>query len=296
MATYNYSEWKNRKNTSNQNNTSNQSSVSFFSLKNDKDEAIVRFMYSTVDDIQIVDLHEVMIGGKRKKIKCLRESYKAPFSDCPLCEDKNNLKARFFVKMLHYTRDDDGNPICKAVIWERSYTFADELAALIEEWGDLTESVFKIKRFGNASDKGGVSYKIVPCNPKVYTSENCPIKKELFDGFDVVGRIVLVRSCEQMLDIIGENNVSTPKAIESEAKPTIKETVSQETSPKQEPKVEPTVNTGLTVEEEPPFDYSPRATAPTQPITEEVPQQRRVIAEDSLPFDLDFTSKPRRSY
>ena len=57
----------------------------YFSLKNDKDVAQVRFLYDSADDIEGYAVHEVKIGDKKRYVNCLRE-YGEPVSACPLCE------------------------------------------------------------------------------------------------------------------------------------------------------------------------------------------------------------------
>ena len=60
---------------------------SFFSLKDDKDTAQVRFMYNSLEDVVGYAVHEIEVGGKKRYINCLRE-YNQPVDDCPLCAAK----------------------------------------------------------------------------------------------------------------------------------------------------------------------------------------------------------------
>ena len=56
----------------------------YFSLKNDKDVARVRFLYNSADDIEGYAVHEVEIDGKKRYVNCLRE-YNQPLDTCPFC-------------------------------------------------------------------------------------------------------------------------------------------------------------------------------------------------------------------
>ena len=54
----------------------------YFSLKNDKDVAQVRFMYNSIDDVEGYAVHQVEIDGKKRYVNCLRE-YNQPIDTCP---------------------------------------------------------------------------------------------------------------------------------------------------------------------------------------------------------------------
>ena len=66
-------------------NNNFENSVGFFNLKEDGEEAIVRFVLDSVDDMEIYSVHTVKDEGKFKKFNCLR-SPKEPTSKCPFCE------------------------------------------------------------------------------------------------------------------------------------------------------------------------------------------------------------------
>lgn len=140
--------------------------VNYFKLENNGDCAIVRFPYSSTDQFESVYAHTVTdSSGKWPKIKCLRQSYTDSIELCPLCNSgKDQIKAKktFFVKLLNYIPDGNGGQKAQACIWTRplhidstsgKYTgFAGDLASYIEEYGDLSKLIFKIKRNGEAND------------------------------------------------------------------------------------------------------------------------------------------------
>ena len=69
-------------------NYGNNGGSSFFSLKNDKDTASVRFMYNGLEDVEGYAVHKVEIEGKTRYVNCIRE-YNEPRSKCPLCNNGN---------------------------------------------------------------------------------------------------------------------------------------------------------------------------------------------------------------
>ena len=81
MAKFNYQEFQQVEQLS---NTMNQ--VSFFGLKNNRDEAIVRFAFDNLDQLEFVTVHNVSVNGKYRKANCIRESLSDPVDNCPLCK------------------------------------------------------------------------------------------------------------------------------------------------------------------------------------------------------------------
>ncbi|MBQ6627872.1 MAG: hypothetical protein IJH65_03480 [Methanobrevibacter sp.] len=84
--------------------------VSYFSLKEDGDEAVVRFAYNNQEELysDIFPTHQVTIDGKFRRVKCLRENYNSPLSDCPLCVSGTPVSERFYIKLIEYTRNEAG--------------------------------------------------------------------------------------------------------------------------------------------------------------------------------------------
>ena len=180
---------------------SNQQRVTFFSLKNDGDEAIVRFLCDDVADFEILSVHQVSIGGKFRKINCLRTP-KDPIDACPLCATDNQLQQKFYVKLLQYVRDPETNEIVALPkIWEKSKAFATTLKGLIDEYGPLTDSIFKIKRQGEAGSRE-TTYTPYYCNPQVYKESLYPKAFDLFNGYKVLGGLVLDRSFEDVANFV----------------------------------------------------------------------------------------------
>lgn len=184
--------------------TTNNNTVSFFSLKEDGDVAIVRFAYSSEEpqkEFDVVTLHKVEeVNTTTKKtmyrsISCLRTPY-APISDCPFCEAKIPLSRRFFVKLYEYTVTEDGGVTTQAKVWERPISFASTLMTLFNEYG--TDSVFKIVRHGKRGDTA-TTYDILLVSPKIYNPEVYKLPKDdVFKNYDLSKKFYYVKSQEDM--------------------------------------------------------------------------------------------------
>ena len=125
-----------------------QYDVTFFSLPNDGDEAIVRFPYTSLSEFKTVVVHSVKQGNSYRKISCLRNAYD-PIDTCPLCASGNNTQLRFFCKLVKYVPNPDGSMKAQACVWDRPMQFAEELKDYVQMYGaSLPNMVFKIKRKG----------------------------------------------------------------------------------------------------------------------------------------------------
>lgn len=112
----------------------------FFSLKNDKDVATVRFMYNTIEDVEGYAVHEVEVDGKKRYVNCLR-SYNEPVDKCPLCTARYKVLAKLFV-MLY---DVDAEEV---KVWDRGKTFFSKLSSLCARYNPLVSTPFEIERNG----------------------------------------------------------------------------------------------------------------------------------------------------
>ena len=122
----------------------------YFSLKDDRDTATVRFMYESEDDLEGYSVHEVEIDGRRRYVNCLRE-YNQPIDDCPFCREHKPLKAKVFVPLY----DVDSQ---ETKVWERSKVFLNDLSLLCEKFEKknrgipLCDGIFDITRMGKKGD------------------------------------------------------------------------------------------------------------------------------------------------
>lgn len=226
-----------------QNNNNSSSNVGFFSLKNDGDRALVRFMYTDTSEFEIFREHVVTNKeGKFKSVNCLRNNDTTdPITKCPFCEGNITRRDRFYIKLLQYTTDTNGNVVVEAKVWDRPVSQAKKLASILSEYGPLTDCLMYIKRSGAKGAKDTTYDYVYAVNENMH-QENFPIKPELFDGYNVLGIRVLSKSAEDMNHFMstGEfpqkartNDESTKSESNSNDNQTNVEASAHENTPKQ---------------------------------------------------------------
>lgn len=173
------------------------SGVGFFSLKNDGDEAIVRIMHDSPEDYDILSVHPIKVGDKYTKVECIDDNVHA--DSCPLCRAEGvKLQYRFFVHMIQYVKDEQGNIVSKPVVWDRSAReMSTKLNALIQEYGPLSDCVFKVRRNGKAGEKT-TTYEIMFGNPNIYRSDLYPKDSVVFKGYSASGKQVMIKTADEM--------------------------------------------------------------------------------------------------
>ena len=127
----------------------NNGGAGFFSLKNDKDVARVRFMLENEDDLNNIAyaVHRVKIGDSERNVSCLR-AYNEPVSKCPFCQDLGPSTLKFYIPL--YNEDDE-----EVQMWERGKTFASKLSGIMSRYGSktpLVNHIFEIERNGEKGD------------------------------------------------------------------------------------------------------------------------------------------------
>ena len=120
----------------------------FFSLKEDKEKKLVRFLYKTVNDIDSYLVHQVKVDGKNRWVDCLKNP-SDPESKCPLCDAGYKKDARSFI--LVWDEKEEA-----AKLWERSASWVDRnlvpvLNCVTSE--EIVGTVFKVVRSGKRGDK-----------------------------------------------------------------------------------------------------------------------------------------------
>ena len=191
--------------------------VGFFGL-NDGQEAIVRFAINSVDDFEIYTVHPITVGQSsypNRRVSCLRTNPKTdPINYCPLCAKGEKVQQRLYIKMLQYV-NENGQIIPKAVVWDRpAYSYAPQLKSYLDNYGPLTNIVCKIVRHGSGLD---TKYDIIPnLNPQMFNEQLYPKDFSDFDGFNVLGSMVMDKTFEDIVQFIQsgqfpqKTNVNTP--------------------------------------------------------------------------------------
>ncbi len=201
-------------------------------LKEDGATVVVRFPYHSLDDIIYTSMHVVMDYPGRKfgaNVECLEH-------DCPLCAAGVAKKNRVLLKMLVYTQEGSALET-KAAIWDRPAAFADvDLKPLFDEYGDIANRLFKIRRTGVKME---TRYNITPIDRDnaIYNSVTCPASFELLETVDPSR--ILVRSLEKYEEAKAQasgQEVSIPTASDH---PTVAQEASVQPKPVEAPIQQP---------------------------------------------------------
>lgn len=164
-------------------NYGSQGGGGFFSLKNDKDVATVRFMYNTIDDVEGFAVHEIEVDGKKRYVNCLRE-YNQPIDDCPLCAANSRVIAKIFVKLYDVESGE-------VKIWDRGKTFFSKLSSLCARYNPLVSTPFEIERNGKKGDTN-TTYETYALNTDDITLEDLP------EAPPILGTLVLDKTYEEL--------------------------------------------------------------------------------------------------
>lgn len=171
--------------------------VGFFGLKNDGDEAIVRIMHDSPDDFDLCAVHPTTVDGKFRNVGCLRTP-SDPVDMCPYCADGKKFALRIYIHLIEYVRNDQGQIVPVAKVWERSSSYAKTLVNYMNEYGPLSDMIFKIKRSGAAGSRD-TTYAILPGNMKLYDPAVYVKDVSLFEGYEATGHAVLKKTYEEMM-------------------------------------------------------------------------------------------------
>lgn len=188
--------------------------IKFFSLKNDRESAVVRFIQNTVDDFEIVAVHEVEIatqnGISKRKVSCLREA-NDPIDKCPFCETNQKLQKKFFVHLVKYEQSQSGEIICTPMVWERPLSFAKELAEKSSLYGTpISNNVFMVTRIGAPRDTQ-TKYTVDYLPPEKFPETIYKKMEESFKDYKAVGGIVLNKTAQEMIAFVRDGRFPAPQ-------------------------------------------------------------------------------------
>lgn len=215
MAQIDYNSWKQIESDlvkPNANTHTITNKVGYFSLKGNGQEAIVRFMIDSPDDFDIVGVHRVQVGDKLRAVNCIGDRQN-PADTCPLCASGNGRQYKFYIHLIEYVREDNGQIVGIPKVWERSSSYINKFSNLINEYGPLSDVVFKVKRNGEAGSKD-TTYDILMANPNVYRGDLYPKDTKAFEGYKAVGTIVANWGKDKLAEIVGETPTGTTEKVE----------------------------------------------------------------------------------
>lgn len=160
----------------------------FFTLADDGDTAIVRFLYTSFDELDWFVVHEVEIGGKKRWVECTEEP------GCPCCVKVGRPSLKLFIQMIQKGKEDT------VMTFERGQKFIPQMQALFEAHGDLTQHIFEIERKGKKGDSN-TRYEIHHISESSI-SEDDLLERQIFlseDGF------ILQKTHDEMREILEGN-------------------------------------------------------------------------------------------
>lgn len=171
-----------------------QGGAGYFSLKNDKDTAQVRFMYNGIEDVEGYAVHTVEIDDKKRYVNCLRE-YNEPVDKCPFCKAKMPTSAKLFIPIYNV---DEG----KMQFWERGKKFVSKISSICARYPHVVSHIFEIERNGKKGDTS-TTYEIYEVSQDETTLEDLP------EVNSPLGTVVLDKSADDM-EFFTENGYFPP--------------------------------------------------------------------------------------
>jgi len=173
----------------------------FFALKDDKDTAQVRFMYSSVDDIECFAVHQLDVKGeafKKRYVNCLRE-YRDPLDKCPFCAAKMGTRVKLMVPLYNVDTET-------VQLWDKGKKFINQLTSLCGRYSSadtpLCAHIFEIERNGKAKDQS-TTYSIYEI------SKDDTVLEDLPEVPDVLGSIIEDMSPEDMENYLANGDSSS---------------------------------------------------------------------------------------
>ena len=160
-----------------------QGGAGYFSLKNDKDVAQIRFLYNGVDDVEGYAVHQVEIDGKKRYVNCLRD-YNEPKDKCPFCRKNMFTTAKLFIPIYNIDQD-------RVQVWERGKKFISKISSICARYPNVVSHIFEIERNGKAGETT-TTYEIYEVGKDDTTLEDLPEQK------DVLGTLILDKSADDM--------------------------------------------------------------------------------------------------
>jgi hypothetical protein len=155
----------------------------YFSLKNDKDVAQVRFMYDSIDDVEGYAVHEVTIDDKKRYVNCLRE-YNELKDKCPFCAANKFTTAKLFIPIYNIDLD-------RVQVWERGKKFISKISSICARYPNVVSHKFEIERNGQKGDTS-TTYEIYEIGKDDTTLQDLP------EPNPILGTLVLDKSADDM--------------------------------------------------------------------------------------------------
>ena len=167
-------------------NYGQQNAGSFFTLRDDRDTAKVRFLYDTIDDVEGYAVHQVELGDKRRYVNCLR-NYNDPIDMCPLCKAQYKVLPKLFIKLYNVDTNE-----CQ--IWERGKKFFERIAGIAARYTPMYNEIIEIERHGKKGD--------MQTTYEMYPIDNSPVNVNDFETTEPLGTIILDKNANEMEEFL----------------------------------------------------------------------------------------------
>lgn len=164
----------------------------YLTLKDDGDQAAVRFLYDSFDEIEYDVVHQVDVDGQDKYVDCLRLPGD-PADVCPFCLDKNlRAQGKLFLQVVELNQDRE--PAENVTIWDRGKGYFSKLESTFRRvQGPIVSTVFEIERNGARGDTQ-TKYELFACeSDEAVTLDTLPEKLDLREE-----GIILEKTAEEM--------------------------------------------------------------------------------------------------
>lgn len=218
MAQFTYQEYEN---TTSASSGHGAPQIGFFKL-GPNEEALVRFNIHSVSDLQFAQIHKPYFGKKfdgvangYAGISCLNGVGDFSAAKCPFCAaaatgDQTVAKAekKVYVQMKVSYKDPSSGSWAQPVsaVWERPAGFARELATKIQNYGDLTQVMFKITRVGGGKE---TKYSLDYAVPTIFKPEMISTDFSEFATFKLNAGVLYEKSYDEMARFVRTRSFSS---------------------------------------------------------------------------------------
>ena len=290
MAKLNYSTFV-KKDTTKQTGETKDFKVTYFSLADDGDEAAVRFIYNSEEEFDIETVHVVEVEGKQRRVSCLRTGTE-PLHVCPLCESGNRVYDKMYVKLVQYTTDEKGVVVAQAKVWERPAQFSKKIKTLFKEYGNISDSVFKVVRHGKKGDTK-TDYDILFAHPMVYKPEIYVKDFRDFNNFELNKFFFTEKTADEMREFLETGKFSDKKEttkIASEV--TMPKTQAQQATSYSQATIKYTETVHSTTQPQPQAQLA--STPIISPVTSTVTETNNTTTQTTTQESDPTSNRPRR--
>jgi len=249
--------------------------VQFFSIK-PGEQAIVRILVDSEDDLAAYGFHEVPTpDNKFKRVNCIR-SLREDINKCPLCAANVKFDQQIYIHLLQYFPDGRVEAKTwgrKPPVGNKGTGVVDQIRKALATYGALSNYVSSISRTGTGLE---TSYSInINLPEQLYPAASFPIDRSAFEDYSEEGTIIKDWTPEEMNTYLTTGAMPTVNTnnAQAAATPFNAATAQPAYQPVQQQYQQPAPQ--------------PVYQQPAQPQYQQVPES--VMADAAIPFDTNET-------